>query len=138
MSNRNYLALSAIIAASGGLIVVTSFAFSQAAATWIAFGLSVVALAGSVGSLGVVPSSGASRYRAVAVVIGVVATFTIITSVGVFIGGAQHWIELGAGVVALTLTAGAGGYYVSRLVEPPESADVESTSAMPGSLRAAA
>ena len=70
MSNRNYVALSAIIAAAGGLIVVTSFAFNEAAATWIAFELSVIALTGSVVSLAAVPSSGASRYRAVAAVIG--------------------------------------------------------------------
>ena len=66
MSNRTYLALSSIIIAAGGLIVVTAFAFNQTVATWIAFGLSVVALAGSVGSLAAAPSTGAARYRTVA------------------------------------------------------------------------
>lgn len=32
MSNRAYLAVTSIVAAAGGLIVVASFAFSQAAA----------------------------------------------------------------------------------------------------------
>ena len=117
MSNRTYLALSSIIAAAGGLIVVTSFAFNQAAATWIAFGLAVIALTGSLVSLSAAPSSGASRYRAVAGVIALIAVFTIITSVGVFSGGAQHWIEFGAGVAAATLASLAGGRYVSGLVE---------------------
>jgi hypothetical protein len=138
MSNRAYLALSSIIVAAGGLIVVTSYAFNQAAATWIAFGLSVVALTGSVVSLAVAPSSGASRYRAVAVVIGVIAAFTIIASVGVFSGGAQHWIEFGSGVAALVLASLAAGRYVSHLVESTHPADVESPSSMPETLRAAA
>ena len=137
MSNRSYLALSAIIATASGLIVVSSFAFNQAAATWIAFGLSVTALTGSVASLVAVPSTGARRYRAVAVVIGAVAAFAIIASVGVFIGGAQHWIEFGAGVGGVTLTALAGGYYVSRLVESQESTGVENSSGMSEPLRAA-
>ncbi|MBV8749527.1 MAG: hypothetical protein JO103_07420 [Candidatus Eremiobacteraeota bacterium] len=127
--------MSSIIAAAGGLIVVTSFAFNQATATWIAFGLSVIALTGSVVSLAVAPSSGASRYRAVAGVIAVIATFTIITSVGVFSGGAQHWIEFGAGAVAVGLVSLAAGRYVSRLVE---STDLETRSETPEALRAAA
>jgi len=135
MSNRRYLALNAIIAAAGGLIVVTSFAFNQAAATWIAFGLSVIALTGSVVSLAIAPSRGASRYRAAAGVIGVIAVFTIIASVGVFSGGAQHWIEFGAGVVAVGLASLAAGRYVSGLVE---SGDLETGSGTAGSLRAAA
>lgn len=135
MSNRRYLALSSIIAAAGGLIVVTSFAFTQAAATWIAFGLSVIALTGSVASLAAAPTSGASRYRAVAGVIGVIAAFTIITSVGVFSGGAQHWIEFGAGAAAVGLVSLAAGRYVSRLVEATET---ETRSEMPEALRAAA
>jgi cell division protein FtsW (lipid II flippase) len=135
MSNRTYLALTSIVAAAGGLIVVTSFAFSQSAATWIALGLSVIALAGAVVSLAVAPSTGASRYRAVAGVIAVIAAFTIITSVGVFSGGAQHWIEFGAGVAALGLASLAGARYVSRLVE---STGAESASEMPEPLRAAA
>jgi hypothetical protein len=138
MSHRKYLALNSIIAAAGGLIVVASFAFSQAAATWIAFGLSVIALTGSIASLTVAPSSGASRYRAVAVVVGVIAAFTIITSLGAFAGGAQHWIEFGAGVAALGLASLAGGRYVARLVEPTESGDVRSTAGMPEPLRSAA
>ena len=136
MSNRKYLALSSIIAAAGGLIVVTSFAFDQAAATWIAFGLSVIALAGSMGSLAAAPSRGAARYRAVAGLIAVIAAFTIIASVGVFSGGAQHWIEFGAGVAAVGLASLAGGRYVSRLVESPE--DSETRSEMGEPLRAAA
>jgi hypothetical protein len=135
MSNRRYLALNAIIAGAGGLIVVSSFAFNQAAATWIAFGLSVIALTGSVVSLAIAPSRGASRYRAAAGVIGVIATFTIIASVGVFAGGAQHWIEFGAGVVALGLASLAAGRYVAGLVE---SGDLETGAEMAGSLRAAA
>jgi hypothetical protein len=135
MSNHRYLAVSSIIAAAGGLIVVTSFAFNQAAATWIAFGLSVIALTGSAASLAAAPSSGASRYRAVAGVIAVIAAFTIITSVGVFSGGAQHWIEFGAGVAAVGLVALAGGRYVSRLVE---STVLETRSETPEALRAAA
>ena len=135
MSNRTYLALTAIVATAGGLIVVTSFAFNQAAATWIAFGLSVIALAGSVASLAVAPSTGASRHRAIATVIGVIAVFTIITSVGVFSGGAQHWIEFGAGVVALGLASLARERYLSRLVE---KTGVEDGSEMPEPLRAAA
>jgi hypothetical protein len=138
MSHRKYLALNSLVAAAGGLIVVTSFAFNQAAATWIAFGLSVVALAGSIVSLAVAPGSGASRYRAVAAVVGVVAAFTIITSLGAFAGGAQHWIEFGAGVAALGLASLAAGRYVSRLVEPAESGDVQSAAGMPEPLRAAA
>ena len=122
----------------GGLIVVASFAFNQAAATWIAFGLSVIALPGSVVSLTVAPSIGSSRYRAVAGVIGVIAAFTIITSVGVFSGGAQHWIEFGAGVAALGLASLAAGRYVSRLVESTESIDVESPAGLSEPLRAAA
>jgi hypothetical protein len=117
MRNRTYLALSSIIAAAGGLIVVTAFAFNQAAATWIAFALSVIALAGSLTSLAAAPSNGASRYRAAAGLIGVIAVFTIVASVGVFTGGAQHWIEFGAGVIALALASVAGARYVSRLVE---------------------
>ena len=135
MSNRTYLAVSPIIAAAGGLIVVTSYGFNQAAATWIAFGLSVIVLTGSVVSLAVAPSSGASRYRAVAGVIAPIAAFTIITSVGVFSGGAQHWIEFGAGVAALGLASLAAGRYVSRLVE---STGIETAPDMSEPLRAAA
>jgi hypothetical protein len=138
MSHRKYLALNSLVAAAGGLIVVTSFAFNQAAATWIAFGLSVVALTGSIVSLAVAPSSGASRYRALAAVVGVVAAFTIITSLGAFAGGAQHWIEFGAGVAALGLASLAAGRYVSRLVEPTESGDAKSAAGTPEPLRAAA
>jgi hypothetical protein len=76
-------------------------------------------------SLAVTPSTEASRYRAVAAVIGLIAVFTIITSVGVFSGGAQHWIEFGAGVAALGLVSFAAGRYVSRLVESAESTDVK-------------
>jgi hypothetical protein len=136
MSNRKYLVLSSIIAAAGGLIVVTSFAFNQAAATWIAFALSVVALTGSVASLAVAPSSEGSRYRAVAGVIAAIATFTIITSVGVFSGGAQHWIEFGAGVLAVGLVSLAAGRYLSGLVESTESTDVPA--GVPEALHAAA
>jgi hypothetical protein len=136
MSNRMYLALNAMIAAAGGLIVVTTFAFSQATATWIAFGLSVIALTCSVVSLAVAPSGGASRYRAVAAVIGVIAAFTIVTSLGAFSGGAQHWIEFGAGVAAIALASLAAGRYIARLVE---SAGVAGPAAeMPEPLRAAA
>ena len=95
----------------------------------------MIALTGSVVSLAVAPSSGASRYRTVAGVIGVIAMFTIITSVGVFSGGEQHWIEFGAGVAAISLASLAGGRYVSRLVE---STGLEARSEMPEALRAAA
>jgi len=135
MSNRRYLAMSSIVVGAGGLIVITSFAFNQAAATWIVFGLSVIALTGSVVSLVAAPSRGASRYRAVAAVIGVIAAFTIITSVGVFSGGTQHWIEFGAGVAAVGLASLAAGRYVARLVEST-AADGPSELAEP--LRAAA
>jgi hypothetical protein len=135
MSNRRYLALNAIVAAAGGLIVVTSFAFNQAAATWIAFGLSAIALAGSVSSLAVAPSSGSSRYRAVAALTGAIATFTIITSVGVFAGSAQHWIEFGAGVASITLASLAAARYIARLVE---STDAEGPAEIAAPLRAAA
>lgn len=128
--------VNSIIAAAGGLIVVTAFAFNQA--TWIAFGLSVIALAGASVSLAVAPSTTASRYRAAAGVIGVIAAFTIITSVGVFSGSAQHWIEFSAGVAAVGLASLAAGLYVSRLVESTESSNVETPAGMPEALRAAA
>ena len=87
------------------------------------------------GSLAFAPSSGASRYRAVAAVIGVIAAFTIITSVGVFSGGVQHWIEFGAGVAALELASLARERYLLRLVE---TTGVEDASETPEPLRAAA
>jgi len=118
MSNRTYLALSAIVATAGGLIVVATFAFSQDAANWIAFGLSVIALAGSVALIAVVPSVHAARYRVVAGAIGAGAAFTIIASVGVFNGGAQHWILFGGGVAALLLASVSRERYVAGLVEP--------------------
>ena len=98
--------------------------------------LALIALAGAVVSVPAAPSSGASRYRTVAGVIGVIAMFTIITSVGVCSGGGgQHWIEFGAGVAAISLASLAGGRHVSRLVE---STGLEARSEMPDALRAAA
>ena len=118
MSNRTYLALSAIVATAGGLIVVATFAFSQGAANWITFGLSVIALAGSVALIAVAPSVHATRYRLVAGAIAAGAAFTIIASVGVFTGGAQHWILFGGGVAALLLSSLSRERYVSGLVQP--------------------
>ena len=115
--------------------MVTSFAFNQAAATWIAFGPAVIALMGSLVSLVAAPSSRASRYRAVAAVIAVIAVFTIITSVGVFSAGAEHWIEFGAGVAAVGLASLGAGRYVSRLVE---STGLETRSETPEPLHTAA
>jgi hypothetical protein len=97
--------------------------------------LALIALSAQMVSVPAAPSSGASRYRTVAGVIGVIAMFTIITSVGVFSGGEQHWIEFGAGVVAISLALLAGGRSVSRLVE---STGLEARSGMPEALRAAA
>ena len=135
MSIRKYLALSSIVVLAGALIVVTSFAFSRASATWIAFGLSVIVLTGSVVSLAVLPSAGASLYRLVAAVVGVIAAFTIVTSLGAFAGGAQHWIEFGAGVAAIALASLAAGRYVIRLVD---ATGAEGGAQMAEPLRAAA
>ena len=71
--------------------------------------LALIALAGAVVSVPAAPRSGASRYRTVAGVIGVIVMFTIITSVGVFSGGGQQWIEFGAGAAAVGLVSLAGG-----------------------------
>jgi hypothetical protein len=138
MPNRKYLTLNSIVVAAGILIVVTSFAFDQATATWIAFGLSIIALAASIASLAVAPSAKASLSRAVAALVGVIAAFTIIASVGVFTGGAQHWIEFGAGVAATGLASLALARYVLRLVESSDSTDVKRPSGMPQALHAAA
>jgi hypothetical protein len=112
MSNRPYLIVSAAVAAGAGLTVIASFAFGQVAANWIAFGLAVVALSGAAASV-----VATRRYRAVAGVIALLSAFTIVVSVGVFTGGAQHWIVFGNSVAVLTLSSLARERYVSGLIE---------------------
>jgi hypothetical protein len=128
-------AVTSIVAAAGALIVVASFAFSQAAADWIAFGPSVIALSGSAACLVAEPRSEASPYRAIAAVTGLLAAFTLIVSLGVFTGGAQHWVVFGGGVAALVLSFLARERYVASFVESRVS-DTESDAR--GPLRSAA
>jgi hypothetical protein len=134
MTNRSYINLTALVAAAGGLIVVSSFAFGQVTANWIAFGLSVLALTGSLASLVTAPGASSSSYRAAASVIVAVAAFTIIVSVGVFTGGAQHWLIFGGGTAALALASLPRERYIARLVESGQ----EGGSEIPEGLRAAA
>ena len=106
------------------------FAFSQAAADWIAFGLSVIALSGSAAGLVAAPRSEASPYRAIAAVTGQLVAFTLIVSLGVFTGGAQHRIVFGGGVAALVLSLLARERFVASLVESRGS-DTESDAREP-------
>lgn len=66
---------------------------------------------------------------------GLLAAFTLIVSLGVFTGGAQHWIVFGGGVAALVLSLLARERYVASLVES-RVADTESDAREP--LRSAA
>ena len=135
MRNRIYLTVTAVVAAVGGLIVVASYAFNQATANWIIFGLSVTAVAVTVVGLGAVPRRDASRYRALGGLIGLLAAFTIIVSVGVFTGNAQHWLLFGGGVLALVLASLGRETYVASLTE---ASRVEDRSDAREPLRAAA
>jgi hypothetical protein len=89
--SRSYPLLTLASAVLGALLVITTFAFGGAAEAWIAFGLSVVALGAS---LGTVRANAAHAIGA-----GVVSAWTVLVALGIFSGATQTWLIFAGGVV---------------------------------------
>ena len=101
MLNRIYLGLTQALAAAGGFVVLTTFAFGHGAANAIDLGviIGVTIVAGAA-----VLASPSVRHRAVAGVSTLVGAWTILVTAGIFSGSTQRWLTFAAAVAITGLS----------------------------------
>jgi hypothetical protein len=134
MLNRIYLGLTQALAAAGGFVVLTTFAFGHGAANAIDLG---VIIGVTIVAAAAVLASPSVRHRAVSGVSALIGAWTILVTAGIFSGATQRWLTF-AGAAAITGLAllGHTAYELRRArreVGPERSEDSE-----PAPMRVAA
>jgi hypothetical protein len=126
MLNRIYLGLTQALAAAGGFVVLTTFAFGHGAANAIDLG---VIIGATILAAAAVLASPSARHRAVVGASTLIGAWTVLVTAGIFAGATQRWLTFAAAVAITGLAlVGHTAYELRRSrreVVPERSKDTQ-------------
>src|SRR5215218_6665183 len=102
-----YPLLTQVLAVAGGFVVVTTFAFSQGTANSIDFAIAIGVVAVALASIAVAPAPQRGRLVALGAAAVVIGAWTILVTLGIFMGTTQEWLVFASG--AAIAAAGLAG-----------------------------
>jgi hypothetical protein len=110
-----YPLITQALAAAGGFVVVTTFAFSRGTANSVDFAVAIGITAVALGSIAVAPAPHRRRLVALGAATAAVGAWTILVTLGIFSGATQEWLVFASGAaIAAAGLAGTTLYELSR------------------------